>query len=309
MRLVLLVLVSLLLPLGAAIAAPDECEALIDGLLSDNALAREVSEAGLAKADEALLRRLVARLLRRLEDATPGAARDLTPPDPRPHLAPELEDPVDPNAPLVTIEVRLIDADAEAARLLLASSKPGPDGSATFDAQALAAAIAEHTKAGRLTPVTAPRLTTLAGQRADISVLRQISYVQDYEVESVSNVANPVIGIVQEGIVLELRAKPAAEQILMDTKLTLSDVVKPIAEFKTRLAAGLVEFAEVTIQMPELKVQRWERRVSVTPGVPVLLASMDAPDQGPGRRLLVFLEAAVLAGVPASGGPSPAPVR
>lgn len=283
-------------PQPPVVVAQDECEALIDGLLSDNAVAREVAEAGLAKADEALLRRLVARLLRRLV-AEPPTITLAEPQDDRPSFAlPEplpapREEPLDPNAPMIAIQVRLVDATPEAAARLLATGKAAADGATVFEAKRLAADIEALTLAGQATPLTAPQITTLAGQRANVSVLQQIAYVQDFEVESGSNIADPVIATLQEGLILDLRAKTTADGLLVDTTLTLSDVVQPIPEFKTSLSSG---GAEVTIQMPEVRVQKTQRKLAVTGGVPVLLATLDSPDKGPGRRLLAFLEASLL---------------
>jgi hypothetical protein len=303
------VLLALLLPLGSLLplgavdaddeapkppaVAADECEALIDGLLSDNAVAREVAEAGLAKADDALLRRLVARLVRRLGDAPsielpPEEGHVVAPDEPRP--APDAE-PLDPNAPLIELKFRLVDASPAAAERLLALGKAGADGNVAFDAARLAAELETLAASGEATPITAPHITTLAGQRANVSVLQQIAYVQDYEVESGSNVADPIIATLQEGLVLDLLAKPAGSGVLVDATLTLSDVVRPIPEFKTALAAG---GPEVTIQMPEVHVQRTQKKLIAPAASPVLLGSLSSPSRVQGRRLLAFLDANLL---------------
>jgi hypothetical protein len=295
-----LVLLASILPLGLVVAddeapkppaaAADECEALIDGLLSENAVARDLAQAGLAKADEALLRRLVARLLRRLDDAPAievprEEGRVVAPDEPRP--APDAE-PLDPNAPMISIRVRLVDASPSAATRLLGLGKVGADGGTVFDAGPLAAEIEALTASGEAGLLTAPQITTLAGQRANVSVLQQLAYVQDYEVASGSHVADPVIATVQEGLVLDLLAKSADDGVLVDATLTLSDVVRPIPEFKTRLAAG---GPEVTIQMPEMHVQRTQKKL-VAPGrAVVLLAALAGPQAEARRRLLAFLDA------------------
>ena len=56
--------------------------------------------------------------------------------------------------------------------------------------------------------LTAPSLTVYNTQRANITVVNQISFVQDFDVEvaQTSFIADPVIGVIQDGIMLNFRA-------------------------------------------------------------------------------------------------------
>ena len=64
---------------------------------------------------------------------------------------------------------------------------------------------------------------------------------------------DPIIGTVQEGVVIETLPTVSADRKYVSLELTLarSEIVKPIQEFKTKLAGGSEH--EVTIQIPEVQ--------------------------------------------------------
>ncbi len=107
-------------------------------------------------------------------------------------------------------------------------------------------------------------LTVLAGQTASISIINEIAYVKDFDVEiaSAAVIADPIIDILREGVVVTIR--PYADpdgRIEMDGEVMSSAVARPINEFTTNLGDG----SDVTLQIPELKTTT--RRASIV--VPV----------------------------------------
>lgn len=134
-------------------------------------------------------------------------------------------------------------------------------------------------KSQRVQQITAPRITVYNTQRANVSVLNQISYVQDYEVEiaQASNIANPVIQTIQEGVVLDVRPIVSSDRrfVTLELRPNVAEVLRPIGEFTTNLAAGPIGAnAPVTLQIPELRVQRVRTTVMMPDGGTLLLGGM-----------------------------------
>jgi hypothetical protein len=63
-------------------------------------------------------------------------------------------------------------------------------------------------KSVRMTELTAPMLTVYNTQRANLTVVNQVSYIQDFDVEVAQTafIADPVIGVIQDGLTLNFRA-------------------------------------------------------------------------------------------------------
>lgn len=134
-------------------------------------------------------------------------------------------------------------------------------------------------KSERVQQITAPRLTVYNTQRANITVLNQISYVQDYEVEiaQLSNIANPVIQTIQEGVKLDVRPIVSSDRrfLTLELRPDVAELIRPIPEFTTNLASGPIGAnAPVTLQIPELRVQRVRTTVTMPDGGTLLLGGM-----------------------------------
>jgi type II secretory pathway component GspD/PulD (secretin)/tetratricopeptide (TPR) repeat protein len=139
-------------------------------------------------------------------------------------------------------------------------------------------------KSERIQEITAPRITVYNTQRANVSVLNQVSYVQDYEVEiaQASNIANPVVQTIRDGIVLDVRPVVSADRRYVNLELrpTVAVLTRPIATFSTSLASGPVTAsAPVIIQIPELKVSRVRTTVSMPDGGTLLLGGLKFYEQ------------------------------
>ncbi|MGE0190830.1 MAG: hypothetical protein AB7T63_02205 [Planctomycetota bacterium] len=264
---------------------------VIDAPADDvEALARAVASLDLAEA-RALVEQLRARFAA-AEDGGAGAR-------PWPRMTPldlggdedELP-PVDPDAPIVDVTTRILDVDAALLPQLLALGKPADGATLWLDQEAsskLDELIKKHAKG--LTVVTAPRLATYDGQRANISILNQIAYVQDYEVE-ISNdvsVADPIIGTLNEGLVVDLRPHVAADDkaITLEVSVTEAEVNRPIPEIQ--VAAGP---STVTLQVPEMHVRQMRSTVTLADGhAAMLVGEGNSPEGGAATRRVVIVRA------------------
>ena len=121
--------------------------------------------------------------------------------------------------------------------------------------------------------ITAPRLTTYDGQRANISVVKQMSYIQDFDVEVMQDqwIADPVIGIVQEGVVLDIRPTLSADKktITLDFDGTWAWIQKPISEREIVVK----DDQKVRIQLPKIEVGSSHVRATLPDGGAMIVRS------------------------------------
>ena len=96
--------------------------------------------------------------------------------------------------------------------------------------------------------ILAPRITAFHGQRANVQVLQQVSYVADFEVERKDDacITDPVIAVAQDGVVLEMTARPAARGTALAYAVRLARLHRPIdVESYTDLQGN-----RLTLQLP-----------------------------------------------------------
>ncbi len=101
-----------------------------------------------------------------------------------------------------------------------------PDRSQVAEVLSLAKALGHDT-------ITSPQLLAHPRQKAMVSVLNQVSYVSEWSLVMVQPdetlIADPVIDVVQEGVVLEARAVPLFPgHWMVDAELKLSSLERPI---------------------------------------------------------------------------------
>lgn len=123
------------------------------------------------------------------------------------------------------------------------------------------------------TEITAPVVSVFNTQRAFVTVVNQISFIQGFEVDvaNAARIADPIIGVLQEGIVLDVRPTISYDRkyITLDVQTTVADV-ENFEVFETNLGSdigGSVEFA-----LPTLEVQDARTTVVVPDGGSVVLA-------------------------------------
>lgn len=126
-------------------------------------------------------------------------------------------------------------------------------------------------KQDRSEEIAAPRLLIYNNTRANMQVLRQTSFIRDYEVEiaQAAAVANPVVDVVKDGVVLDVRPVVSADRrfITMELRPTVMELELPIPEFVTTLGVG----QPVSIQLPRTTLQRVRTTITMPDGGTVML--------------------------------------
>ncbi len=134
---------------------------------------------------------------------------------------------------------------------------------ATLDDTQLSAVLWFIKKTGRAEVLMSPRLTAFNTQRAHLTVVNQSSYIKDYDVEVAQSayIADPVIGTIQSGVVLDVRPIISNDRkyITLELRPTVATLMS-FRDFKTSLGAAN---KEVTFQIPQLKLQSIETTVRI----------------------------------------------
>lgn len=121
-------------------------------------------------------------------------------------------------------------------------------------------------KRERATLLTAPRLTVHNTQRAHVSVMNEIAYIRDFDTNVATGVAvaDPVVDVIRDGIVLDVRPTISSDRryITMELRPTLATLLRPIPTFTTSLGVG----TPVAIQTPQLTLQRMRTTVTIPDG-------------------------------------------
>lgn len=127
-------------------------------------------------------------------------------------------------------------------------------------------------KSENATEITAPTVSVYNTQRAFVTVVNQVSFVQDFEVDVATNafIADPVIGIAQEGIVLDVRPTISYDRkyITLDVQSTVAELERPFPTITTLLGPN---GSPVTFAIPTLRVQDAQTTVVVPDGGAVIL--------------------------------------
>ncbi|MCC6574718.1 MAG: hypothetical protein IT462_13130 [Planctomycetes bacterium] len=122
--------------------------------------------------------------------------------------------------------------------------------------------------------LTAPRLSSFNTQRANITIVNQIPYIQDFQLQTATTaaIANPVIDTILDGMVLDVRPTVSNDRrfITIEVQPTVADLLLPIPTFTTTLGPT----SAVTIQIPEVKIQAVQTTVRVPDGGAVVIAGL-----------------------------------
>ena len=131
----------------------------------------------------------------------------------------------------------------------------------------------EKSQEGRV--LQAPSVTVFNTQRANITLINQLTFIQDFDVEVAQTafIADPIVGIIQDGVVLDVLPTVSHDRkyITLQLKPTVANLRRPIPTFTTSLGAFTTP---VTIQIPELNVQRAATTVRVPDGGTLLLGGL-----------------------------------
>ncbi len=110
--------------------------------------------------------------------------------------------------------------------------------------------------------VTAPRVTVFNTQRSNIFVATQRAYIQDFDVEvtTAAFALDPIIGYVQDGIVLDVRPIISNDRryVTMELRTTFADfqgfrivLIDPPINAVLQLPFLVLEKAETTVRLPD----------------------------------------------------------
>ncbi|MHC4943719.1 MAG: type II secretion system protein GspD, partial [Planctomycetota bacterium] len=130
-------------------------------------------------------------------------------------------------------------------------------------------------KSFNATIITSPIVTAFNTQRSYITVINQVSYIQGFDVDVATSafIANPNIGIIQEGIVLDVRPTVSYDRkyITLEIQTTVAKLQRPIRTWTTPLAG---QTTPVTFQLPVLSVSSAATTVVVPDGGSLVLGGL-----------------------------------
>jgi tetratricopeptide (TPR) repeat protein len=129
-------------------------------------------------------------------------------------------------------------------------------------------------KKERAVLLTSPRISVHNTQRGFMSVLSELSYISDFDVNVSANaaIADPIVQVIRDGIVLDVRPTVSADRryVMLELRPTLATLLRPIATITTSLGVG----PPVSIQTPELQLQRIRTTVTVPDGGSFLIGGL-----------------------------------
>jgi type II secretory pathway component GspD/PulD (secretin)/tetratricopeptide (TPR) repeat protein len=138
-------------------------------------------------------------------------------------------------------------------------------------------------KSERVELVTAPRITLYNTARGNLSVVTEVAYVQDFNVEIAqgASIADPIVNVVRDGIVLDVRPVVSADRrfITLELRPTVAQLKRPIKEISTTLGSQ----NSVTIQLPEVEIQRVRTSIPMPDGGTVMLGGTKVSDKQDNR--------------------------
>lgn len=123
--------------------------------------------------------------------------------------------------------------------------------------------------------VNAPRLTIYNNQRANLTLVNQVSYVRDYDVEvaQTAYIADPIIDVVQDGLTLDVRPTVSHDRkyVELEVQPAVATLTRPIRVFQAPLSGNTVP---VNIEVPEISFNRAQTNVRVPDGGYVVIGGL-----------------------------------
>jgi len=145
--------------------------------------------------------------------------------------------------------------------------------------------------------VMAPQMLLSPFQQAHLSVLDQISYVQDYELKAVGGleVWDPVIDTVEDGMRLGIRCVPTSDGTLVtNASLDYSVVEQPIATME--MSFGVGPSSRLTVHLPDVESVRLNGGFEVQPSGSLVMSTDRIPDAD--EHILVLILVTRVDGMP-----------
>jgi type II secretory pathway component GspD/PulD (secretin) len=129
-------------------------------------------------------------------------------------------------------------------------------------------------KSLRSSIVVAPKITVYNHERANVTVLNQVSYIQDFDVEiaQAAQIGDPIVQTLRDGVILDVTPIVSADRkfVTLELRPTIATLQRPIQTFSTTLGNG----PPVIIQLPELRIQRVRTTVTMPDGGILLLGGL-----------------------------------
>ncbi len=133
-------------------------------------------------------------------------------------------------------------------------------------------------KSERVQLVSNPRILIANTGRSNLTVLNQVTYVKDFDVEiaQAASIADPIVDVIQDGVILDVRPVVSADRrfITLELRPTIAELKRPIRQVTTTLGSQ----ASVTIELPELEIQRIRTSIPMPDGATVMLGGLKSSD-------------------------------
>lgn len=129
-------------------------------------------------------------------------------------------------------------------------------------------------KSKRTNAITAPKILVANNERASMSVITEVSYIKDFDVEiaQAAVIADPIVDLIREGVIMDVKPVISSDRkyVTLELRPTVSSLLRPIPTFQTTLASG----PPVAIQLPSLNVQRIRTTVTMPDRSTLLLGGL-----------------------------------
>ena len=116
------------------------------------------------------------------------------------------------------------------------------------------------------------------GERSHIQMMNHFSYVKDFEPEIAQSsvIAEPIISVIQDGIILDVRPVVSSDRrfITVELRPTVATLKRDESGSLTQFTTGLGVGESVTIELPELEIKRLRTTVTMPDGATLLLGGM-----------------------------------
>lgn len=212
---------------------------------------------------------------------------------------PSVADAPDGPVELVNIEVRLLGTTQDSS--FFEDGEFLPSGSASvklLDDAEVDIILRAVEKSQGVRQITAPRITVYDRQRAEVSMLEQISYVEDYDIEVAGDafLGDPIVGVASEGLVLDVRPILSEDRkhVSLELGAMHAEIRKPIPEHVVD-CRGVVAGQKVRIQVPQTDLRHLRVSSTLPSGGTLLIRTQMTLGEGPDTvKCFVLVRATVV---------------
>jgi hypothetical protein len=163
-------------------------------------------------------------------------------------------------------------------------------GSATLLADTAAIQTMRDTLVARgAEAVVSPKISFFPNQSSNISVLNEVAYIKNYELQIIEpgsvEIADPIVDVIKEGQVMNIRALQVGEELYgLEIESLISEIERPIPTKKFKLSP--LHPNEVEVGMPQVRTATVNATVRLADRAGVLLIASGLTQ---GRDLAIVL--------------------